>query len=87
MTSRYVRVPFVATLIMVAGAGGMALLSPPAEANPGGFHSCPVPPCLAPCVLGAEPEVLCRFPDGSTEQTTFACCCCGGGENEFKRLK
>jgi hypothetical protein len=89
MNPKYVRVLFVAALNVVVAAGGMALLSPLAEADPGGFRRCPVPPCLSPCVLGAEPEVLCKFADGTTEQTTFACCCCGGGagENSFKRLK
>lgn len=81
------RIFFCATLMVVAGAGAMVLVSRPAVANPGGFQSCPVPPCLAPCVLGAEPEVLCKFEDGGTDRTTFACCCCGGGGNSFKPLK
>ncbi len=52
------------------------------------FTPCPTPPCMAPCVYGAPPEVLCQSADGSTAATTYFCCCCGGGggSNSFKPL-
>jgi len=50
------------------------------------FQQCPWPPCAAPCVLGAPPEVLCKGQDGSVSQTTFFCCCCGSGTNQYKPL-
>ena len=51
------------------------------------YLPCPWPPCAAPCVLGAEPQVICRSADGSVNATTFFCCCCGGGNgNTFKPL-
>ncbi|HSR49950.1 MAG TPA: hypothetical protein VLV83_03930 [Acidobacteriota bacterium] len=54
-------------------------------APPDGFKPCPFPPCLAPCVLGADPDVICLTPSGQFK-TTFACCCCGSGGNYFRPL-
>ncbi len=52
------------------------------------FTPCPTPACMAPCVFGAPPEVLCQSADGSVAETTYFCCCCGGGggSNSFKPL-
>ena len=80
----------VAVFAVVLGVVAMALatlVAEPAYAAKGGFRACPVPACLAPCVLGAEPEVLCKFDGGGTAKTTFACCCCGGGGNFWRPLK
>jgi len=49
-----------------------------------GFTPCPWPPCMAPCVYPAPPQVLCKSPDGTVTRTTFACCCCGGSDNSYK---
>ncbi len=52
------------------------------------FTPCPTPSCMAPCVIGAPPEVLCQSANGSTAETTYFCCCCGGGggANSYKPL-
>jgi hypothetical protein len=76
MFRRVSHIVLVAFLIGVISMAGMTLLAKPEK---GGFKPCPYPPCMAPCALGAEPDVLCKTPDGSVVRTTFACCCCGGG--------
>jgi hypothetical protein len=84
MSRRIYRIVLVASLVGVISMAGMTLLAKPGK---GGFQACPYPPCMAPCVFGAEPNVLCKAPDGSVVRTTFACCCCGGGgEGYFKWL-
>jgi hypothetical protein len=44
---------------------------------------------MAPCLLGAEPQVMCKTADGAVVRTTFTCCCCGGSgsANSFKPLR
>ena len=34
------------------------------------FVPCPWPSCMAPCVLGADPQGLCKAPDGSVTPTS-----------------
>jgi len=50
------------------------------------FQQCPSPPCMAPCVYGAEPEVQCMTGDGAVSETTYFCCCCGSAGNQFRPL-
>lgn len=52
------------------------------------FTQCPTPACMAPCQLGAPPQVLCKSADGTTAETTYFCCCCGGGggANSYRPL-
>lgn len=76
MSRTVFRVAVVVLLVGVISSAGLTLL---AKSGKGGFQACPYPPCMAPCVLGGEPDVLCKMPDGSVQKTTFACCCCGGG--------
>ena len=63
-------------------------LQPPVDVTQGsGFQHCPWPrTCMAPCVLDAPATVLCQYPDGDVEPTSFACCCCGTGTNSFRLL-
>ena len=86
-------------LVGVIVVAGLALSTPAEEIQPvndriikagepngGPFRPCPVPPCAAPCIFGAEPTVRCKSAEGPVVRTTFACCCCGGGGNLYKPL-
>lgn len=51
------------------------------------FEHCPWPrTCMAPCIEDAPATVLCEFPDGHVEATSYACCCCGSGTNSYAPL-
>jgi hypothetical protein len=86
MNGKTARLLVSALLVGAICAGGFTLFAKP-ERSPVWF-ACPFPPCLAPCVLGAEPEVLCKVPGGPPVETTWACCCCGssGVANRYKLL-
>jgi hypothetical protein len=73
-------------LVATICAGGFTLLAKPDK--PSKWLACPFPPCMAPCVLGGEPQVLCKMPGGPPVETTWACCCCGGSGpgNRYKPL-
>jgi hypothetical protein len=78
------RVSAVALLVGVICIAGSTLLAKPGTG--GGWTPCPWPPCMAPCVLGAEPDVLCKIDGGKVVKTSWTCCCCGGGGNSYKPL-
>ena len=78
---------------LVAGSRRSDELNPGApgdtfDPQPVRFESCPTPACMAPCVFGAPPEVVCLGSDGSVSATTYFCCCCGGGggANQYRQL-
>jgi hypothetical protein len=84
-------VGILVVLVGVVSVSAATLMTRPAPGPGGGggpdtqgFYPCPWPPCMAPCVYPAPPEVLCKAPDGSVTRTTFACCCCGGSGNSYK---
>lgn len=85
MSRTVFRVATLALLLGVICTAGTMLLAKPAAG--GGFQPCPVPSCMAPCILGAEPTVLCKFDSGGVARTSWACCCCGGGGNSYKMLR
>jgi hypothetical protein len=74
-------------LLAIVGFAGLTLMSTPVDAaKGGGFMPCPFPPCAAPCILGEEPDVICKSKDSGKTKTTFACCCCGSAGNLYKFL-
>jgi hypothetical protein len=87
MTRTLLRSLIVVAIVAVIGASSLTLFagSSDGKGKPGDWIACPWPPCMAACILGAEPEVLCRY-DGGAAKTTFACCCCGGGDAEYRWL-
>ena len=86
MKNSVLRISALAALVAVAVVAAAALVSSPAEAK-GGFVACPSPPCMAPCVFGAEPTVLCKTRGGGKPTaTTWACCCCGSSGTKYKPL-
>lgn len=87
MRSSTTRLLVCVVLVGAFAAGSIALVAGPDNPRRGGFKSCPVPPCLAPCAFPPEPEVQCKVDGGEVVTTSFACCCCGGGGNFFRFLK
>jgi hypothetical protein len=74
-------VPLVTAEVAFAYKGGDESAAPPP------FQRCPWPrTCMAPCLMDAPAQVLCRTPDGKMQRTSFACCCCGSGINSYKPL-
>jgi hypothetical protein len=76
----------LAAVPLVTANVAFAYLGDGDSANPA-FWRCPWPrTCMAPCILDAPAQVLCKYPDGKVRQTSFACCCCGSGLNSYKPL-
>ena len=102
MRTTWTRAALVVSLLSVMVVSGMTLLAGPDRSSDlerpapvfnrfqpapaPGFQACPWPPCMAPCVLGAPPEVTCMSPDGTVTQTTFFCCCCGSGQSSYRPI-
>ena len=86
MRKKILRMAAVVGLLAVVITSGLTLSSGPVEAK-GKKLKCPFPPCLAPCVFGVEPTVLCFEPGSKPFETTFACCCCGSsGRTRYQPL-
>jgi hypothetical protein len=87
MSGKTLRILVSVFLVAAICAGGFTLLAKP-DKPAKGWLTCPFPPCMAPCVLGAEPAVLCKTPGERPVATTWACCCCGGSgpANRFRPL-
>jgi hypothetical protein len=76
----------LATIPLVTANVAFAYLGDGDAANPA-FQRCPWPrTCMAPCLLDAPAQVLCKLPSGKVQRTSFACCCGGSGLNSFKPL-
>jgi putative hemolysin len=59
----------------------------PADLSDALFRHCPWPrTCMAPCLQDPPLQVLCKFPNGDVEPTSYACCCCGSGTNAYAPL-
>jgi len=87
MNGKTLRIAVFVLLVTAIGASGFTLLAKPDRPSKG-WLACPFPPCMAPCVLGAEPQVLCKMSSGPPVPTTWACCCCGsaGSGRRYKPL-
>ena len=81
MSKTILRAVVFLALSAVVVLSGLALFFSPADAARNGFRPCPVG-CLAPCAPQAEPDVLCKTPDG-VQPSTFGCCCCVDGEGNY----
>jgi hypothetical protein len=86
MNGKILRIAVSVLLVAAICAGGVSLFAKPDRSK--GWLACPFPPCMAPCVLGAEPQVLCKMSSGPPVPTAWACCCCGGAGSghRFKPL-
>jgi hypothetical protein len=81
-------VPLI-TVEIASAYGGSGVSAKPVSMSPvpSSFQRCPWPrTCMAPCLMDAPVQVLCRTPGGKMQRTSFACCCCGSGLNSYKPL-